>query len=82
MDAGNRLVVAFRKLDVEAAQLRFRLNFGTPVCERCDGLKAGPGVVATCFQVRQCNYSNVKEGEITPRQLRVLQNLLSDTKTP
>ncbi len=56
--------------------MRFRLNFGTPICDRCDGLKVGPGVVATCFQVRQCNYDNVKQGAMTPRQSRVVQSLL------
>ncbi len=72
-----------REMVVEAAQLRFKVNFGTPVCENCDGLKAGPGVVATCFQVRRCNYSNVKDTEITGRQLRVIDALglhVSDSK--
>lgn len=75
-DAGTRLASAYRALWAEAANLRFRLNFGTPVCENCEGLKAGPGVIATCYQVRACNYDNVKEGRGTPRQLRVLQRLL------
>jgi hypothetical protein len=75
-DAGIRLAQAYRALWQEAAQLRFRLNFGTPTCERCDGLKAGPGVAATCYQVRQCNYDNVKDGDATPRQRRVLDRLL------
>ena len=75
-DAGMRLVSAYQALWHEAAQLRFRLNFGTPICERCDGLKAGPGVAATCYQVKLCNYGNVKEGEATPKQRRVLDRLL------
>lgn len=75
-DAGVRLATAYRTLWHEAAQLRFRLNFGTAVCDNCDGLKAGPGVAATCFQVRLCNYDNVKDGEATPRQRRVLDRLL------
>jgi hypothetical protein len=44
----------------QAAKDRFAVNFGTDVCLSCDGLKAGPDVLATCYQVRQCNYSNVK----------------------
>lgn len=78
-DSATRLVQAYRQLAAEAAQLRFELNFGTRICEGCDGLKAGPGVVATCYQVRQCNFDNVKEdGGASPRQLRVLQSLLGD----
>lgn len=56
--------------------MRFRMNFGTPICESCDGLKAGPGVTATCFQVRQCTYDNVKQGDVTPRQKRVIESLM------
>lgn len=84
-DAGTRLVEAYRSLSVEAAQLRFQLNFGTAVCKDCDGLRAGPGVVATCFQVQQCNYSNIKEDEASPKQLRMIQTLLDEpqnTLTP
>ncbi len=79
-DAGVRLASAYQTLWVEAAQLRFRLNFGTPICDRCDGLKAGPGVSATCFQVRQCTYDNVKDGDATPKQRRVIQSLLDPPK--
>ena len=60
---------------VEAAKLRFRLNFGSEYCDNCDGLRAGPGVVATCFQVKQCNYTNFKDGEVAPRHLRIIQSL-------
>lgn len=76
------LVEAHQALWNEAAHLRFQVNFATPACESCDGLKAGPGVVATCFQVRRCNYSNVKEGDASPKQLRVIQSLLEDPKSP
>lgn len=74
-DAAVQLIDAHDRLMTEASVLRYRLNFGTPVCENCDGLKAGPGVVATCFQIRRCNYGNVKDGDVTPKQLRVLQRL-------
>jgi hypothetical protein len=60
---------------IEAGQLRFRINFGTPICHNCTGLKAGPGVLATCFQVQQCNYANIKEGELTDKQQRLLETL-------
>ena len=76
IEAGDRLVRAFHSLWNEASALRFRINFGTPICDHCDGLRAGPDVVATCFQVKQCNYESVKEGAGSPRQHRVLQNLL------
>lgn len=64
-------------MELECSKLRFRLNFNTPVCETCDGMKAGPGVVATCFQAKRCNYTNVKEGDATSRQRRVIESLLT-----
>lgn len=57
----------------QAAKDRFKVNFGSEVCNTCDGLKTGPGVLATCFQVRQCNYSNVKG--TTPRQDHLITRL-------
>lgn len=71
---------SLRDVVAEAASLRFHVNFGTPICDRCDGLRAGPGVVATCYQMRQCHYGNFKEGEASPRQRRALDvlNRLSD----
>ena len=80
-ESGLRLTEAYRALWFEAANLRFRLNFGSPLCEHCEGLKAGAGVVATCFQVRQCNFDNIKEGQVTPRQQRVLDRLLDSKKS-
>lgn len=74
-EAAKRLVEAHRALTLDAAKLRFTHNFGTPACNTCDGLHAGPGVVATCFQMKQCHYSNLKEGEGNPRMLRVLRAL-------
>lgn len=56
----------------EAARARFRVNFGTDVCERCEGLRVSEGVAATCFQVKLCHYDNVK---VTPKQRGVLQEL-------
>lgn len=74
-DAALQLIDAHDRLMTEASAMRYRLNFGTPVCENCDGLKMSPGVVATCFQIRRCNYGNVKDGDVTPKQLRVLRRL-------
>jgi hypothetical protein len=61
---------------VEAARARFKVNFGGSRCERCDGLKAGPGVEATCFQVKQCYFGNIKESEHTLKQRRVIRLFL------
>src|ERR1700760_1868875 len=74
-EAVSKLVEAYRELHGEAAKLRFQLNFGSPICASCDGLKAGPGVIATCFQVRRCNYENVREGGASERHLRIIQSL-------
>lgn len=68
------LAKAYREVEAEAARLRFQVNFGTSVCEPCDGLRAGPGVVATCYQTRECRYGNVREGD--KKRLRVLDDLL------
>jgi len=70
--AAVRLIEAHSKLELEAARLRFSINFGTSVCDHCEGLKAGPGVAATCFQVKRCNYGNVKDDDLTLKQLKVL----------
>jgi hypothetical protein len=75
-EATSRLIEAYRNLNVEAATLRFKLNFGSERCQNCDGLRAGPGVLATCFQVQQCNFTNIKDGEMSPRHLRIVQTLL------
>ena len=78
--AATRLVEAYRALTLEAAKLRFTLNFGSAACTSCDGLHAGPGIAATCFQMKQCHYSNLKEEEGSPRQLRVLRTLMETPK--
>jgi hypothetical protein len=59
----------------EASRLRYRINFGTEACSNCDGLKAGPGVVATCFQVQKCNFDSIHEGSESPSHLRILDRL-------
>lgn len=66
---------------MEAAKARFLKNFGSELCESCDGLKAGPGVAATCFQVRQCFFGNIKETVTSPRQTQVIKTLLKGTDT-
>ena len=69
-----KLAKAYREIEAEAARLRFRVNFGTSVCESCEGLRAGPYVLATCYQVKECRYSNVRGA--TKKQLRILNHLL------
>lgn len=64
-----------RSLVVEAAQARYEKNFGGPKCESCAGLKAGPGVLATCFQIKRCYYDNVKTADASPRQQRLIESL-------
>jgi hypothetical protein len=72
----QKLIELAREAVAEASRSRFKVNFGTPRCERCDGLKAGPDVAATCYQVRQCHYGNIKQGDLTPKQSRVLRLFL------
>ncbi len=67
-------------MSVEVATLRFKVNFGTERCGNCDGLHAGPGVIATCYQVGQCHYSNFKDGEVSPRHLRIIESLSGPPK--
>jgi hypothetical protein len=64
-----------RGLVVEAARDRFSSNFGTTQCLTCSGLNAGPDVVATCSQLRQCYFTNLRTSDATPKQLRVIDNL-------
>lgn len=75
------LLKDFRELAIENARIRFRVNFGTDICERCEGLHAGEGVSATCFQAKLCYYDNVKK-KPTPRQLGIIEGLevLRDSK--
>lgn len=69
---------AHRQLEVEASQLRFRINFGSSTCDSCQGLRAGEGVVATCFQVKRCNYENFREDNTSRKHLTVIQKLLGE----
>lgn len=80
-ELSRQLVDLTKEAVVEAARTRFKVNFGTPRCDRCEGLKAGPGVAATCFQVRQCYYDNIKQGDLTPKQVRVLKVILGSDPT-
>jgi hypothetical protein len=73
--AALELQDAYHEAMTEASKLRFKLNFGTSACQNCEGLKAGPGVTATCFQVQRCDFKNVKEGDEDPRQIRVIDKL-------
>lgn len=68
----QELISLTKEVLKQSARDRFILNFGTEVCHTCDGLKAGPDVIATCYQVRQCNYSNVKK---TSRQESLITRL-------
>lgn len=62
-------------LVVDAAKSRFTANFGTNQCQNCSGLKAGPGVAATCYQVKQCYYSNFRVDGLSPKQARMAELL-------
>ena len=74
------LIKMVRELFTETARLRFSLHFGTFLCDRCTGLQAGPGVAATCFQMRECHFGHLREGETHPsrRHLDVLARLTGD----
>lgn len=74
--AAKILISEHERVLVELAKLRYKLNFGTPSCENCDGLRAGPGVIATCFDLKQCHFTNLKRGQEAPRHLAVIQNLM------
>ena len=66
---------AYHEALLEASRQRYRANFGTDACLNCDGLKAGPGVVATCFQVQKCNFDSIREGSESPHHLRIIDRL-------
>lgn len=70
----RKLLDLTRSLLVEIARNRFRTNFGTEVCERCEGLHAGENVAATCFQTKLCYYGNVKR-DPSPKQKGVIDDL-------
>jgi hypothetical protein len=79
--AASELLALCRNLILEAAKARFEKNFGTVRCDTCDGLKAGPGIVATCFQVRQCFYGNIK-ADASPRHERLIEILTKGSNIP
>jgi hypothetical protein len=68
-----QLIESHRVVFEEAARLRFRANFGTRTCDTCDGLRAGPGVASTCFQIRQCYYRSLKETDVSAKRLAVVE---------
>ena len=77
----QRLITMSRTLQKEAATARFKANFGTKMCDSCDGLKAGPTVAATCFQLRQCYFTNQKV-QADRKQARLIDRLTqSHTQT-
>ncbi len=78
--AVKKLAEAYQELCVETSRLRFRVNFGTPICMSCNGLKAGPGVLATCFQIQRCNYDHILDGDASQKHLRILKSLEVDPK--
>jgi hypothetical protein len=73
--AALELQAAYHEALAEGSRLRFKVNFGTEVCNRCEGLRAGPGVAATCFQIQRCDYTNVKEEAADPRHQRLIASL-------
>jgi hypothetical protein len=69
------LRTAYHEALIEAAHQRYRSNFGTEACTNCNGLKAGPGVLATCFQVQKCNFDSIHEGSESSVHLNILNRL-------
>ena len=74
-ETAQELISVAGNLEKEAAQLRFKVNFGTEQCQNCTGLRAGPGIVATCYQIKQCFFTNLREGDLTSRQASILEHL-------
>lgn len=64
-----------RAFSNDAARDRFAVNFGSSRCEGCEGLKAGPDVVATCFQLKQCFYTNKKSIDASRAQKSWIEGL-------
>ena len=73
--AAQELRAAYHEALNEAARQRYRAHFGSESCNNCEGLKAGPGVLATCFQVQKCNFDSIREGSESPTQLKILDRL-------
>jgi hypothetical protein len=73
--AVNEFIKEIRAFSNDAARDRFSKNFGSSLCESCEGLKAGPDVVATCFQLKQCFFTNKKSIDMSPSQESVIERL-------
>lgn len=73
--AAEDLRDAYHEALNEGARLRYQLNFGTDLCDHCEGLKAGPGVLATCFQVQKCNFDSIHEGSESSLHLKIIDRL-------
>ena len=78
LSAAQELQLAYHEALLESGKLRFKLNFGTTVCESCEGLKAGPDVVATCFQIKKCEFKSIRNGAASPRQLQILRKMTTE----
>jgi hypothetical protein len=76
----KELLLALRDSTDQAARDRFKSTFGTPRCLTCTGLHAGPGVVATCYQVKLCFYRNLAEANAPMRLARAMGKLGSGQK--
>lgn len=75
----SRELLAFARAAVdEAARARFEVNFGTEVCQHCTGLKAGPKVTATCFQMKACYYTHFRGDRQSPKQEQIIGKLLAN----
>jgi hypothetical protein len=69
--SAQQVLAAYSELSLECSRLRFELNFGTSICLNCNGLRAGPDVVATCYQVQRCDFTHIRSGDATPTQARL-----------
>ena len=78
--AVRSFVQEVRAFSDEAAQDRFAKNFGGPRCESCEGLKAGPNVTATCFQIRRCFFTNRKSIDVSKVLSSVVDKLESEPR--
>jgi hypothetical protein len=76
-DAVRAFILEVRQFSNEAGRARFLQNLGTSICDSCEGLKAGPDVVATCFQLKQCFYTNKKSVDVTAIQQGLIEKLTS-----
>lgn len=79
-EAAKAIVDEARVAVTQAGAARFAANFGTARCDSCEGLRAGPGISATCFQRKLCYFTNFREEAGSARQLRVITALSKSTK--